>query len=179
MNNNDERDYAEESVANYLETDEPIATALSEGPDIYDDYGNLYTPRRMHDPDTRNYLDKHLEEDESPKRAPMVHIFTCDSKDAYDETQTEDSIRDGDVLIVPNEGIVGIMVEAWPVALTSEHGHFHHPTEIVSEYDESVNLAQAYMYTIPYYGTEYGQRVVNYREVLNEDELRERHNVHM
>jgi hypothetical protein len=170
MNNNDERDFVEELANSNILRDEeqmPEEDYFRHNLDMTDES------------DTRNYLDKAAEEDESPKRAPRVHIFTCDSAEAYDTIQTEDSIQDGDVLIVPNGGIVGILVEAWPVALTSESGAFHHPTENVREYDESVNLAQAYMYTIPYYGTENGQRVVHYREVLNEDELRERHNVHM
>lgn len=54
-----------------------------------------------------------------------VWIFTTGTSPAYDETQTNSDIQDGDVLIVPDEGVVGIMFYAWPTALTAESGAFH------------------------------------------------------
>jgi hypothetical protein len=45
--------------------------------------------------------------------------------EAYDLTQTDDTIKDGDVLIVGSEGVVGVMVGAWPTAATKAHGQFH------------------------------------------------------
>jgi hypothetical protein len=58
------------------------------------------------------------------KRAPQVHRFPgLTSGEVYDRTQTDDTIKDGDVLVVPpneveqHDGIVGILVEAWPVVI--------------------------------------------------------------
>ena len=48
----------------------------------------------------------------------QVHRFET-SGDAYDASQTRDDIRDGDVLVV------GIMVAAWPTAVTQKLGAFH------------------------------------------------------
>ena len=53
-----------------------------------------------------------------------VHEF-YDSGTGYDETQTRDDIKDGDVLAVTSEPVVGFLNEAWPVAVTSEPGEFH------------------------------------------------------
>lgn len=46
---------------------------------------------------------------------PQVHVL--DSFAAYDETQTSDEIKDGDVLVIdtPEGKVVGVMVAAWPV----------------------------------------------------------------
>lgn len=44
-----------------------------------------------------------------------VHIL--DKWSAYPATQTSDVIKDGDVLVVPEVGVVGIMVKAWPCAI--------------------------------------------------------------
>lgn len=59
---------------------------------------------------------------------PRVHRFD-DTDTAYDITQTEErvhrGIRDGDVLVVESEGVVGVLTNAWPVALTEAHGQFH------------------------------------------------------
>jgi hypothetical protein len=53
-----------------------------------------------------------------------VHAFdsTCA---AYEASQVRDDIRDGDVLVVESERVVGILVEAWPVAVTRQSGQFH------------------------------------------------------
>jgi hypothetical protein len=48
-------------------------------------------------------------------QTPAVHYL--DARGAYDQTQTDDSIKDGDVLIVRECGVVGFMMRAWPVAL--------------------------------------------------------------
>jgi hypothetical protein len=108
--------------------------------------------------------------------APKVHIFAYGSRDAYNLTQVEDGIKDGDVLIVPSEGIVGIMVEAWPCALTSENGAFHRTTDgmVVSKvlgakYNDSINLANEYI------DRTWSEKYL----LLNGDVLRERHNVHI
>ena len=48
-----------------------------------------------------------------------------DSGEAYDATQVDERIKNGDVLIVPSEKVAGVLVEAWPVAVTEAFGHFH------------------------------------------------------
>jgi hypothetical protein len=53
-----------------------------------------------------------------------VHTFES-TGEAYDATQTDDAIKDGDVLVVPSENVVGFLAKAWPVALSAEHGAFH------------------------------------------------------
>lgn len=55
---------------------------------------------------------------------PIVHRFR-DSGTAYNATQTSWLIRDGDVLVVEPENVVGILSEAWPVALSENTGEFH------------------------------------------------------
>lgn len=55
---------------------------------------------------------------------PSIHRFES-SGDAYDATQTDETINDGDVLVVESERVVGFLVKAWPVAVTPEHGAFH------------------------------------------------------
>ncbi len=48
-----------------------------------------------------------------------------DTREAYDMTQTTDDIHDGDVLVVQSEGVVGVLVSAWPCAVGTHHGEFH------------------------------------------------------
>jgi hypothetical protein len=55
---------------------------------------------------------------------PKLHTFET-TGEAYDASQTDDRIRDGDILHVPTEDVVGILLEAWPVAITEKHGEFH------------------------------------------------------
>ncbi|MFE5851999.1 hypothetical protein ACFQ61_02065 [Streptomyces sp. NPDC056500] len=58
--------------------------------------------------------------------APAVMVHQFDSTDeAYDATQCRDDIRDGDVLVIEPEGVVGFLRRAWPVAITAEHGDLH------------------------------------------------------
>lgn len=56
--------------------------------------------------------------------SPNVHAFES-TRDAYDAVNSDESIRDGDVLVVARESVVGIAVSAWPTAITPEHGAFH------------------------------------------------------
>jgi len=53
-----------------------------------------------------------------------VHQFNS-TGEAYDASQTSDIIKDGDVLVVGREQIVGVLLEAWPCAVTDSHGEFH------------------------------------------------------
>jgi len=53
-----------------------------------------------------------------------VHQFNS-TGEAYDASQTSDHIKDGDVLVIGREQIVGVLFEAWPCAVTDNHGAFH------------------------------------------------------
>lgn len=53
-----------------------------------------------------------------------VHTFDS-SGEAYDASQYDDDIKDGDVLHVPSEKVTGLLVKAWPTAVTEKHGSFH------------------------------------------------------
>jgi hypothetical protein len=53
-----------------------------------------------------------------------VHTYD-DSHGAYDNTQCDDNVSDGDVVVVPSEGIAGFLFQAWPVAVTVAHGQLH------------------------------------------------------
>jgi hypothetical protein len=55
-----------------------------------------------------------------------THLFES-SAEAYDASQTDGAIRDGDVLVVASEGIVGVLIEAWPTAVVydGDTGAFH------------------------------------------------------
>jgi hypothetical protein len=56
----------------------------------------------------------------------MIKTHRFDStSDAYDASQTDESISNGDVLVVESERVVGVLVDAWPVAVTPERGAFH------------------------------------------------------
>jgi hypothetical protein len=58
--------------------------------------------------------------------APSVMVHRFDStEEAYNATQCRDDIRDGDVLVVEREGVVGFLRCAWPAAITAEHGELH------------------------------------------------------
>lgn len=59
---------------------------------------------------------------------PSVHILD-DSGSGYDQTQTDDEIKNGDVLVIASEGVVGILMKAWPIAIVFDPetgpGAFH------------------------------------------------------
>jgi hypothetical protein len=58
------------------------------------------------------------------RTAVKSHTFT-DSGAAYNQTQWDDNIHSGDVLVVPSEKVVGFLLEAWPCAVTKARGHLH------------------------------------------------------
>lgn len=66
-----------------------------------------------------------------------IHTFRT-SEEAYNKSQTGYyeypegepayiEVKDGDVILIPEQGIVGLMNDAWPVAFTQNHGQLHHP----------------------------------------------------
>jgi hypothetical protein len=55
---------------------------------------------------------------------PRVHdLSELDDEEAYDETQTNDTIKDGDVIIVKHG--VAVMYRAWPVLVAGHAEEFH------------------------------------------------------
>jgi hypothetical protein len=48
----------------------------------------------------------------------IIHFPT--SGEAYDACQRDETINDGDVLVITSEGVVGI-ADTWPVAVTVNH----------------------------------------------------------
>jgi hypothetical protein len=68
-----------------------------------------------------------------------VHTFPS-TRQAYNESQTNDSIKDGDVLSVPSENVHGYLHQAWPIAThhDGDPGEFHtakpgHEDEMLAE----------------------------------------------
>lgn len=61
---------------------------------------------------------------------PKIHMFE-DTGEAYDSSQCWDEIKDGDILSVPNERAVAVLIEAWPVAISENAGNFHAPSELL------------------------------------------------
>jgi hypothetical protein len=56
-----------------------------------------------------------------------VHTFES-TGDAYDACQCRDDIKDGDVLVIERERVVGV-ANCWPLAVTIERGELHEPAE--------------------------------------------------
>ncbi|MCX4824230.1 hypothetical protein OG883_31115 [Streptomyces sp. NBC_01142] len=87
--------------------------------------------------------------------ARMTHQFD-NTREAYNHTQCRDDIRDGDVLVVRSERVVGILVKAWPAAITEAHGELHTLTAPAREieggaYAEAAETAEqaAHSYGFP------------------------------
>lgn len=60
---------------------------------------------------------------------PKAHCFS-DAREAYDQSQCDDSISDGDLLIIPESKTVGILYEAWPVEVSGDTDEvFHLPAD--------------------------------------------------
>lgn len=69
-------------------------------------------------------------------RAPMIHRFAS-TGEAYDATQCDDEIRNGDVLVIVPEGVVGI-ADTWPFAVTKNFGELHrlHDHDTIRTYQD-------------------------------------------
>lgn len=72
-----------------------------------------------------------------------VHEFTS-SSEAYDATQCDEWISDGDIVIIRNEGVAGI-AHTWPFAITENCGCLHkiapdqEGKNFASKYQKSIN----------------------------------------
>lgn len=108
-----------------------------------------------------------------------VWIFTTSTGAAYNATQTNPDIRDGDVLIVPSEGVAGIMFKAWPIALTTQHGHFQQfavpPADVSDIQDihlDGIECAERYMSDLTSHNfVENGRSVTKTIKILDRDAL--------
>ena len=66
------------------------------------------------------------EEERNIMRKRRVHNFPgLATSGVYGLTQTRDDVKFGDNVIVPDERVVSIIVGAWPLAVTVEHGQLH------------------------------------------------------
>jgi hypothetical protein len=52
-----------------------------------------------------------------------VHYFES-TGEAYDACQCDENIKNGDVLVIESEGVVGV-ADTWPFAITEAHGALH------------------------------------------------------
>ncbi|RUU78225.1 hypothetical protein [Mesorhizobium sp. M7A.F.Ca.MR.362.00.0.0] len=52
-----------------------------------------------------------------------IHFFDS-TGDAYDATQCDEDIKNGDVLVIPTACVVGL-ADTWPVAVTKQAGKLH------------------------------------------------------
>lgn len=79
--------------------------------------------------------------------SPAIHVFD-DSRQAYDSTQTGEwrdgntgqpvEVKDGDILVIPDEGVVGLC-STWPVAITKNPGKLH---QMKAEYSTPEDIAE-------------------------------------
>ena len=88
----------------------------------------------------------------------MVKIHEFDSTgEAYDASQCDESIDNGDVLVVASEGVVGVLYKAWPVAVTERAGNFEKPADGYDvatafpeeDYSESLRVAREEIAKLP------------------------------
>lgn len=81
---------------------------------------------------------------------PAIHVFPT-SGDAYDMSQCDDRIANGDVLWVPSEtaagqsGAVAVLMSAWPIAVnagyvTDTTGSFNSPMAGTTPDDVAVSM---------------------------------------
>lgn len=76
----------------------------------------------------------------------MIHVFSSTGA-AYDACQCDAEIKDGDILVIPSEGVVGI-ADTWPFAITAKRGALHglvkeyNPDDIKQGYGETVKAAR-------------------------------------
>lgn len=51
------------------------------------------------------------------------HTFASTGQ-AYDACQCDQDVKKGDILLIPDENVVGI-ADTWPFAISKEHGQLH------------------------------------------------------
>ena len=67
------------------------------------------------------------------------HEFDSTSE-AYDNTQCNEEVKTGDIIIIKSEKVIGIS-DTWPIAITVKHGELHTPSNTISysELSETLN----------------------------------------
>lgn len=70
-----------------------------------------------------------------------THFF-ADSGSAYDATQCDERIKNGDTLVIVADGVIGI-AGTWPFAVTVETGSLHaaHPRASINAFATGTGLA--------------------------------------
>lgn len=81
------------------------------------------------------------------RNGPRV-IEYATTEEAYDAAMSDDTITNGTVLMVRAEGVIGVLMNAWPVAVTAANGQFHHTINPLASgtdpsWDKAVSLAVA------------------------------------
>ena len=72
-------------------------------------------------------------------KGARIHIFN-DTGIAYNFAMSQDEIHTGDILLAIDEKVVGLAY-TWPVAITEEHGEFHHATVGIDDlYDNDARV---------------------------------------
>jgi len=56
-----------------------------------------------------------------------IHKFES-TVDAYNACQCDEGIKQGDLLVIESEGVVGV-ADTWPYAITEAHGSLHRLVE--------------------------------------------------
>lgn len=51
--------------------------------------------------------------------------------EAYDNTQWNEELKTGDIIIIKSEKVVGV-VDTWPIAVTVEFGELHSPNHTIT-----------------------------------------------
>lgn len=82
--------------------------------------------------------------------AYKVHFFNS-TGEAYDASQCDENIHDGDVLIVRNERVAGVLDQAWPVAVSEARGHFHRFANDDAGWAARARLAEAIAFAESYF----------------------------
>ncbi|MCT9105390.1 hypothetical protein [Streptomyces mirabilis] len=75
----------------------------------------------------------------SANAEPNIHHFD-DTTEAYNAAQCRDDIRDGDVLVIETEKVIGI-AWTWPFALTESFGELHVTTVNPRTYQDGIFAA--------------------------------------
>ena len=135
-------------------TVDDVVAAYKSGEISYNEFMDYLSSGPESD-DNDEYVEWSMHQGELGRHAPAisegfgisVHTFP-DSRSAYDATQTgqwyddatdsEVEVKNGDILVIPDEGVVGLC-STWPVAVTANAGQLH---AMKSEYATPEDIAE-------------------------------------
>lgn len=68
---------------------------------------------------------------------------------AYDNTQCNEEVKTGDILIIKDEGVVGVS-DTWPIAVTVNHGQLHVPSNelTLEEFCAGLDKSSVYYHNV-------------------------------